>query len=836
MQALFKSGVKQKRNEARAAGRKTSRKFSIVHKIFLLALVVQICAAGSLKAQLAPFTWNNFGNGSDPNTNPSISSTFYTDDTKAQVTGSGITGNSSTGFTITLDLSSYAVNATTGTTWTASSNSPGTLFSSGDRIMVIDMGFATTNSQNYDFGTVQSYSYSSGIGTLVVQSPYYNSASSGWHLSGTLNAGEVLKIHQYNNVTINSGGVVTCDAWNGNIGGVVMFDAAGTLTFNWSGGAPPQITASGMGGPGGSGGVEDNTPVSPGTNGYGASGLAYGGDGGNATIGTVSSPFVTLNGDAMYDCSAALVKGGKAGSHSSFEGTRHDGSFTQFNPSVYTSITGPFALFIGNGGGGGQGGEDAEYGGWGGGGGGSGGGNPGYPGSSSVPGAPTSGAYGGKGGDGAAGGGIVYIRAWVINNNTGSGTLKLIVSDGNDADPVSGNGEAGYGIGGNGSDGGAGGNGYADCSTIAYPAGAGGKGGIGGPAASGGGGGAGGDAGTIWVIYGSGGSNNLIATNMELNGGDKGSGGAGGGTNGTNGADGAFGSQPPLCPCTCGAHYADVYNNLDYACDCDAAFAILGEMNMPAYPVSGNIYWNSTNSNIGAERYSFPSNYFAATETTSVINGCTGSSVYLVKTHECDMDPFNYYFDNFTTYYPATTSATYTEWGSGGSDGYYLIGSNTLYSDNTMTPPPVSQAAVCITPLPGGGGGNGGQFGSSGLDGTHGNGKSPIPDTDDQTPTTTNYVFAPEKTKIDSRQLDHLITLFPNPATDNINVQFYVENGGITPITIIDIQGKHLLDVVVNANKGQQSLSMDVSFLAKGSYLFCVQHDNRLEKAQFVRQ
>ena len=61
MKALSKSG-RQNANHSRTAG-KTLKRFSIVQKIFLLALVAQICVAGSLKAQ----TWLTYGNGQDGN-------------------------------------------------------------------------------------------------------------------------------------------------------------------------------------------------------------------------------------------------------------------------------------------------------------------------------------------------------------------------------------------------------------------------------------------------------------------------------------------------------------------------------------------------------------------------------------------------------------------------------------------------------------------------------------------------------------------------------------------------------------------------------------------------
>src|ERR1035437_474770 len=76
MQNFRRSGQKQKRNDSPTADRKTLKKFSFVQKIFYLALVVQLCAAGSVRAQ-------SFGGGIDGIEN--VTTTVFTDVTRTRV-------------------------------------------------------------------------------------------------------------------------------------------------------------------------------------------------------------------------------------------------------------------------------------------------------------------------------------------------------------------------------------------------------------------------------------------------------------------------------------------------------------------------------------------------------------------------------------------------------------------------------------------------------------------------------------------------------------------------------------------------------------------------------
>ena len=41
--------------------------------------------------------------------------------------------------------------------------------------------------------------------------------------AGGGSAAQVITVHQYENVTVNNGGLLTCDAWNGSTGSVVFF-------------------------------------------------------------------------------------------------------------------------------------------------------------------------------------------------------------------------------------------------------------------------------------------------------------------------------------------------------------------------------------------------------------------------------------------------------------------------------------------------------------------------------------------------------------------------------------------------------------------------------------
>ena len=69
---------------------------------------------------------------------------------------------------------------------------------------------------------------------------------------------------------------------------------------------------------------------------------------------------------------------------------------------------------------------------------------------------------------------------------------------------------------------------------------------------------------------------------------------------------------------------------------------------------------------------------------------------------------------------------------------------------------------------------------------------------------------------------DGTLTVFPNPAKDNINLSFDLKENTDIDITLNDISGKQLISSTYNASAGNNQLSLDVNGLAKGIYVLTV--------------
>jgi len=161
-----------------------------------------ICAGTHVTLEVAT-KGINLGTGFDGDV--SINSTFFTDDIKSAVVGANISG----------------------TNKIRVANIIG--FSIGDEVLAITMQDANTLSnlvgQN-EFLTISSIS----LDTLMFTKNISNSYISTLGLKHQL-----IKVPQYNNVTVNNGGNLTCSAWNGIVGGVVCFKALGAVTVNAGG-------------------------------------------------------------------------------------------------------------------------------------------------------------------------------------------------------------------------------------------------------------------------------------------------------------------------------------------------------------------------------------------------------------------------------------------------------------------------------------------------------------------------------------------------------------------------------------------------------------------------
>lgn len=122
--------------------------------------------------------------------------------------------------------------ACTGTLGTKILNATNASFVAGQVVLIHQS--QGTNTGQYERGTIQSYT----AGTITLTD----------NLTGSYATGaQVLVIPQYTNVTINSGKVWAAKAWNGTVGGILVFLATGTLTINGT------INADGCGYRGGSG-------------------------------------------------------------------------------------------------------------------------------------------------------------------------------------------------------------------------------------------------------------------------------------------------------------------------------------------------------------------------------------------------------------------------------------------------------------------------------------------------------------------------------------------------------------------------------------------------------
>ncbi|MDY6326186.1 MAG: C10 family peptidase [Bacteroidales bacterium] len=63
------------------------------------------------------------------------------------------------------------------------------------------------------------------------------------------------------------------------------------------------------------------------------------------------------------------------------------------------------------------------------------------------------------------------------------------------------------------------------------------------------------------------------------------------------------------------------------------------------------------------------------------------------------------------------------------------------------------------------------------------------------------------------------LKIYPNPASDKINVEFFIENDESTSVRLLDMTGKLLRNVETTASAGLNSIPVDVTGVASGIYL-----------------
>ena len=169
-----------------------------------------ICAGTPVTLAVSP-SGANLGTGVDGAL--TVSTTYYTDNVKSAVVGTNISG-----------INKVRVSSATG-------------FAAGNEVLVITMQDANIAGNlvgKYELRTISSIS----LDTLRFTQGITNS----YNASATIKH-QVIKVPHHTNVTINSGGIVTCAPWNGTVGGVVCFKATGLVTVNAGG----SINATGKG-------------------------------------------------------------------------------------------------------------------------------------------------------------------------------------------------------------------------------------------------------------------------------------------------------------------------------------------------------------------------------------------------------------------------------------------------------------------------------------------------------------------------------------------------------------------------------------------------------------
>jgi len=165
-------------------------------------LIIENTGGSVLNYQIAG---SNFGDGSDGELIVNSGDTYYTDDVKSKVDGTNAAGQN----TISLfDASGFSV---------------------GDEVLIISMQDPETDLLLNITGQYETFYITSIVGNTLTldDNLLYTYGQTGGKKH------QVVRIPQFTDVTVD--GTVTCDVWDGEIGGIVFFRARGTVTVNSGG-------------------------------------------------------------------------------------------------------------------------------------------------------------------------------------------------------------------------------------------------------------------------------------------------------------------------------------------------------------------------------------------------------------------------------------------------------------------------------------------------------------------------------------------------------------------------------------------------------------------------
>ncbi|GAF67534.1 unnamed protein product, partial [marine sediment metagenome] len=306
-----------------------------------------------------------FGDGSDGDLVVEPAETAYTDDTRAALGATANAGQPA------LTLVSTGI------------FTPGMM---GDEVFIIQM--QGTGAGNYEFGTI------AGVeGTVLT----LTEALSNTYTVGGNSKAQVLRVPNYQNVTVQGSGMLTARAWDGSTGGVLALRVQDVFTGEQS----SIVSMDGKGYRGGLGGPTQST--SYGYKGEGDAGPSYqrshDDQANNGSGGGAGSKFSDSRGGGG---------GGGGNGTAGLDGVSHSGPQNGFGGR--TVGTADLSIML-MGGGGGGGALDSQ----------------------------------GTAGTGGNGGGIIYIVARELN---GIGTISSNGSPGGSSNPATSGGGAGGGAGG----------------------------------------------------------------------------------------------------------------------------------------------------------------------------------------------------------------------------------------------------------------------------------------------------------------------------------------------------------------------------------------------------
>lgn len=83
---------------------------------------------------------------------------------------------------------------------------------------------------------------------------------------------------------------------------------------------------------------------------------------------------------------------------------------------------------------------------------------------------------------------------------------------------------------------------------------------------------------------------------------------------------------------------------------------------------------------------------------------------------------------------------------------------------------------------------------------------------------------------------DGLVTAFPNPATEELKIQYYSEHDQTISITLYDQLGKQVLQQLKHVKKGIEPITLSIDDLKKGIYLLETNAGNHIEQHLIVKK